>query len=253
MTMTTPLSVHLSQLPASLVAELQKEFQKLHQNYFLSKWQPSQLDGALFCEAIYRILEYKDQGGYTRIGFKLNRFSVEASIRKNKNLPESVRLHVLKLLDLVFDFRNKRSVGHLGIIDVNEMDATMVLQCANWIVAELIRLETSMSPEDAQNEIKKIIERKVPIVEEIGGRLKCLNPGLKAWEQALVLCYQKYPEAIALDDLFNWIGYSNKGVLRSELAKLDKDGRLDFRDDRATLTKKGIIWVEKYISFEIVV
>ena len=51
-------------------------------------------------------------------------------------------------------------------IDVNEMDSTFVLNRTNWIVAEFIRLETQMSPDDAQAEIKKIIERKVPIVEK---------------------------------------------------------------------------------------
>ena len=86
-----------------------------------------------------------------------------------------MRFHVLKLADLMLDFRNKRNVGHPGEIDVNEMDSTMMIQSANWIVAELIRIEMKLSPADAQNEIKKIIERKVPIIEEIGGRLKCLN------------------------------------------------------------------------------
>src|SRR3989344_3242981 len=166
-------------------------------------------------------------------------------------LPKSLRLQIPILAELVMDFRNDRNVGHLGTIDVNEMDSAFVLNASNWIVAELIRLETQMSPADAQAEIKKIIERKVPIVEEIGGRLKCLNPKLDAKTKAVVFCYQKYPEAISLDNLVNWTEYTNKGVLRKQLEGLNKASIIDFRNDSAQLTRKGIEWVEKNISFEL--
>ena len=247
-----PLTQHLNNLPSDLVNTLQTEFQKLHQQYFLGCWEPSQLDAGRFAEIVMRILEYKNSGSsYTPIGVQLSRLVIVAAIRKNTALDESLRFHMLGLTELILDFRNKRNVAHPGTVSVNEMDATFVLQAANWIVAELIRLETQMSPNDARDEIKKIIERKVPIIEEIGGRLKCLNPKLKAKEKAMVFCYQKYPSEVSLDDLADWMGYSNKSVLGNELRGLDKDGRIDFRNDMAQLTKKGLLWVEKNISFEL--
>lgn len=246
-----PLTKHLSSLPIELVTAFQDEFQKLHQKYFLGQWEPSQLDGGRFSEIVFRILEYKKTGTFTPIGSQINRLNIYNSILSDTALPESLRFHVLKLADLILDFRNKRNVGHPGKIDVNEMDSAFVLSAANWIVAELIRLETSMTPDDAQAEIKKIIERKVPIIEEIGVRLKCLNQKLSAKETAMVFCYQKYPNEISLDELADWMGYSNKTVLRKELLSLNRDSRLDFRNDLALLTKKGVLWVEKNISFEL--
>ncbi len=246
-----PLTQHLNSLPNELVTALQTEFQKLHQQYFLGKWEPAQLDGGRFVEAVLRIVQHKDKGTYTPISTQLDRKSIVGSVAKNTTLPKSLRLQIPALAELTMDFRNNRNSGHLGTIDVNEMDSTFVLNAANWVVAELIRLEAQMSPANAQAEIKKIIERKVPIIEEIGGRLKCLNPKLGAKEKAMVLCYQKYPSGISLDDLTDWMEYSNKGVLRKQLLKLNKDGRLDFRDDMAILTKKGLLWVEKNISFEL--
>ncbi len=246
-----PLTQHLSSLPSDLVVALQAEFQKLHQQYFLGNWEPSQLDGGRFAEHVFRILEVKQSGNFTPIGTNIQRITIYNTVSQNTSMPESLRFQVLKLADLILDFRNKRNVAHPGTVDVNEMDSTFVIHAANWIVAELIRLETSMSPEDAQAEIKKIIERKVPIVEEIGGRLKCLDPRLDAKKKALVFCYQKYPEPVSLDELNDWMRYSNKGVLRKQLEDLDKDGRLDFRDDIAQLTKKGVPWVEKNIPFEL--
>ncbi len=246
-----PLTQHLNSLPNELVTALQKEFQKIHQQYFLGKWEPAQLDGGRFAEVVLRIVQHKDMGTYTPIGAQLNRKSIVGSATKNTTLLESLRFQIPALVELVMDFRNNRNSGHPGAIDVNEMDSAIVLNAANWIIAELIRLETQMSAADAQAEIKKVIERKVPIIEEVGGRLKCLNPKLKAKEKAMVFCYQKYPARVSLDDLTDWMGYLNKHILRGQLQTLDKDGRLDFRSDMAQLTKKGVLWVEKNISFEL--
>jgi len=220
-----PLNQHLNSLPDGVINALQSEFQKLHEQYFLGRWEPSQLDGGRFAEAVLRVVEYKDKSVFTPIGTRLNRQAIVSSAEQNTALADSLRFQIPRLAGLILDFRNNRNVGHLGAIDVNGMDSTFVLHAANWIVAELIRLETQMHPEDAQEEIKKIIERKVPIIEEIGGRLKCLNPTLDVKEKVLVFCYQKYPEAIILDDLFDWTEYTNKGVLRRKLIELNKDGR----------------------------
>ena len=242
---------HLKNVPQDIATELEKEFQKLHQQYFLGKWEPSQLDGGRFAEHVFRIIEYKQTKTFTPIGTTIPRVYIYNSASQDTTLPESIRFHILKLADLILDFRNKRNVAHPGIINVNEMDTSFVIQAANWIIAELIRLETQVSPEEAQAEIKKIIERKVPIIEEIGGRLKCLDTSLDVKQKALVFCYQKYPRQISLDDIFDWTEYSNKGVLRKQLVDLNNDGRMDFRNDMAFLTKKGLLWIEKNISFEL--
>ena len=246
-----PLTQHLNSLPDELVAALQTEFQKLHQQYFLAKWEPAQLDGGRFAEAVLRIVQHKDTGIYTPIGAQLNRKSIVGNVAKNMALPESLRLQIPALAELVMDFRNNRNSGHLGAIDVNEMDSTFVLNAVNWIVAELIRLETQMSPTDAQAEIKKIIERKVPIIEEIDGRLKCLDSKLNAKTKATIFCYQKYPEVVSLDDLVDWTEYTNKGVLRNQLMALNKEGIIDFRNNEARLTRKGVAWVEQNIEFKL--
>lgn len=246
-----PLHQHLNKLPNDLAGALREEYQKLHSQYFLGRWEPSQLDGGRFAEVVLCIVELENTGNFTPIGTQLNRQVIVRSAEQNTTLPDSLRFQIPRLAELILDFRNKRNVAHLGKINVNEMDSTFVLHAANWIIAELIRSETQMSPDDAQEEIKKIIERKVPIVEEIGGRLKCLDTNLDVKRKVLVFCYQKFPSGISLDDLFNWTEYSNRGVLRKQLADLNKDGRIDFRNDVARLTKKGLIWVEKNISFEL--
>lgn len=245
------LSKYLSSLPGNIVEALQAEFQKLHSQYFLGHWEPAQLDAGRFAEAVLRIIEYKDKNYFTPIGSQLDRQKIINSAENNTIMVDSLRFQIPRLAGLILDFRNKRNVGHLGVISVNEMDSVFVLGAANWIVAELIRIETKISTDETQKEIKKIIERKVPIIEEIGGRLKCLNPKLNIKDKVLVFCYQKYPQKINLKDLFDWTEYSNKAVLRRKMVELNKDGIIDFRDDLVQLTRLGTIWVEKNIPFEL--
>ena len=106
-----PLTQHLNNLPNELINALQIEFQKLHQQYFLGRWEPSQLDGGRFAEHIFRVLEYKQVSNFTPIGTTIPRLSIYNSVSQNTNLPESLRFHILKLADLILDFRNKRNVS----------------------------------------------------------------------------------------------------------------------------------------------
>jgi hypothetical protein len=242
---------HLSNLPTNLVDILQKEFQKLHTEYAVEHWEPSQLDGGRFAETVLRIIEKKDVGQFTAIDQQLNRLSIVRSAERNTNLADSIRFQIPRLASLILDFRNNRNVGHLGKIDVNGMDSNFVLQASNWILAELIRLETQMSPKEAQLEIKKIIDQKIPVIEEIDNYLKCLNSKLKIKKKILLLCYKKYPNRISLKDLFSWSEYGNITIFRKNLIDLNKDALIDFKNNTIFLTRKGVVFVEKEIKFEI--
>lgn len=249
--LNTRLSSHLKSLPLQIVKYLEREFQKIHEQYFLGKWEPSQLDAGRFSEMVLRVVEFHYRQDYTPIGEKLNREKIIGEAAKHSNLEDSLRLTIPKLAGLLLDFRNNRDVAHISNIDVNSMDATFIIQTANWIMAELVRLETKRSPEEAQKEITKIIERKVPLVEEIGDRLKCLDPRLPAKKQALVFCYLIYPRFTTDEELFSWVGVKNKSRFKGYLVQLDKEKLLDYKDNEARLTKRGLLWIEKYIKFDL--
>jgi hypothetical protein len=247
------LKQYLNNLPDYLVKSLQTEFQKLHKQYFLGHWEPGQLDGGRFAEITLRIVELKNTGNFTPIDTQLNRLTIIRSAEQNTSLPYSLRFQIPRISGLILDFRNNRNVGHVGNIDVNEMDSTFILHSANWIVSELIRLETNMSPVEAQKEIKKIIERKVPLIEELGGRLKILNSKLNINEKILVICYQKFPSWISDKNILDWTEYNthNSGRFYQYLTELSKDSFIDFRNNKAILTSKGLRWVEKNIKFDL--
>ena len=89
-----PLKQHLNNIPDVLVDALQEEFQKLHTQYFLGSWEPSQMNGGRFAEAVLRIVEYKNSNGFTPIGTQINRQAIISSAEQNTNLDESYRFHI---------------------------------------------------------------------------------------------------------------------------------------------------------------
>lgn len=242
---------YFKNLPEEIIKKLVNEFQKLHKQYFLNNWDSSQLNGGRFGEAVLRIIEFKSTGSFTPIGTQLPRRQIVTQVTQNRSLPDSLRLYIPNLTELIMDFRNNRNVAHLGNIDVNEMDSSFVISACNWIMAELVRLETQFSPGKSQQIIKKIIERKMPIIEDIGGRLKVLDSNLTVKEQILVICYQKYPNSISFTKLSQWVKEKNISRFKQYLSQLDRNGLINSYNSKIQLTKKGVLWVEKNISFEL--
>lgn len=243
----------LQNLPQELVENLIREFNDLHKNYFLGKWDSSQLNGGRFGEAILRILEFKNSrtGIFTPVGTTAPRRQIVTQILQNTVLDNSLRLYIPPLTELVMDFRNDRNVAHLGSIEVNGMDSSFVISAANWIMAELVRLEGQTTPREAQQIIDKLIERKIPLVEDYGGGLKILNPNLVSKHQVLAYCYYKYPSTINDNDLFLWVDEKNKTRFKNSLKELDKDKLIDYHEGESKLTRLGLKWVEKNIKFDL--
>jgi hypothetical protein len=243
----------LQNLPKELVDTLIVEFNNLHKNYFLGKWDASQLNGGRFGEVVLRILEFKNSpsGTFTPIGVTVPRKQIVTQILQNTALNNSLRLFIPPLTELIMDFRNDRSVAHLGPIEVNGMDSNFVIAAVNWIMAELVRLEGMTTPDQAQTVITKLIERKIPLIEDYGDRLKILNPRLIAKHQILAFCYYKYPQSIGENSLFLWVDEKNKTRFKKSLKELDRNKLLDYYNGESKLTRLGLKWVEKNIKFDL--
>lgn len=239
----------LQNLPQELVENLIQEFNNLHKNYFLGKWDSSQLNGGRFGEIVLRILEYKSIGAFTAIGTQVSRLQIVNQILQNTALDNSFRVYIPNLTGILMDFRNNRNVAHPGTIEINGMDSCFVISAANWIMAELVRLEGQTTPDEAQTVITKLIERKIPLIEECGSRLKILNPKLIAKHQILTLCYYKYPEAISDTVLFSWVDEKNKSRFKKYLQVLDAEKTIDYFENDVKLTRLGLKWVEENIKF----
>ena len=235
-----------SRISADLVDPLLEHYKELKQKFFLGQYEPSQLNCAKLAEVVVRILEYITKASYTPFGenVSLDVLTKELEQLPRGKFPDSVRIHIPRILRAVYDIRSKRGVAHKGEINPNLMDATFVVSACDWVMAELVRLYLVGDPSETQKIIDSIVERKVPIIEEFGDELKVLNPELPVADKILLILYRKHPNYVSTDDLRKWIKTQSSYINRV-LGRLDSDARIHRKGEESIITRKGIEYIEK--------
>ena len=125
---------------------------------------------------------------------------------------------------MVYDLRNKRDAAHLADgIDANLQDATLVVGCLDWVVAELLRsCHAGMSADEAQAAVGDLVAKEVPAVEEIGGQPVILRD-LQPRDRALLMLYRAGSElGASVDELAVALRDRRKDHLTARLRKLDE-------------------------------
>lgn len=249
----------LQGIPVSLRSELLSEFNKMVRNYRERRWEPSELNGGKFCEVTYTILKGYVDEKYPTAAAKPRNFP--DACRKlehadTKTIPHGFRILIPRLLPALYDIRNNRGVGHVGgDVDPNHMDATLVVQTASWILAELVRTYHGMSTNQAQQVVDGLVDRVVPVLWELpDGAVRVLNPSLTMRERMLVVLYNAYPDPVSESDLVRSIEYSNASVFRRDILRpAHKKAIIHYDEERRAiyLSPLGVREVEEEIDLEI--
>ena len=134
---------------------------------------------------------------------------------------ESYRILIPRVLRAIYGVRNKRGVGHLGLISPNEMDATLILYNVKWVVAEILRLESGLSPAETQAATEQVVEREIPLLWKEGSVVRVSRKGVPAREQVLLLLYDKSPQTS--DELREQCEYDNPSNFRKMLKRLHSE------------------------------
>lgn len=244
-----------AQLPKDVIAELLNEYQHIKQQFFLRKFQPAELNAARFSECVLRLIEFLDTGNYTPFGRQLNTQSIINRVSNNTRLPEGIRFFIPQLTRVLLDIRNKRNVAHVGgEVNPNYSDSLFVSHSADWILIELIRNYHVNSIDEARRIVESINETKIPVIVEVGSFVRVQNTKLKSDQKTLLILYYKQPDKVSDADLIKWIKYSNVSRYRTEVLKsLDNEALIHYENGFCTLLPKGIIYVEKNISPELIV
>jgi hypothetical protein len=248
-----------AKIPALLRNRLEKSYGDIKANFSQGRWEPSELNGGKFCEIVLRILEWHTSPTqvFTLFGTKISDFG--QATRRFEPLtafPESVRFHIPKILNSLYTIRNKRGVGHVGgDVDPNHMDATFVVASADWVMAELVRLLHGVTTDEAQNIVEGLITKKLPVVWEIDGRRRVLDPRMSFTDKALLLLYHEHPKPLSERQLIEWTEHSNAGVFRRDILRRChklKWIEYDEGNGRVHISPTGIDYVERNIRLEIV-
>jgi hypothetical protein len=246
------LSAALMAVPAIFRPRLIKAYVDLKQNTLEERHDPAGLATGKFCEVALRFLQQKVHGTSTPFGTRITNFSDEC--RRLTAAPttsgnDSERVVIPRALDFLYTMRNKRGIGHVGgDVDANGIDIATMARTADWILCELIRINHSVSLEEAQDIVDGISVRQLPIIWEVGGKKRILKDGVKAKDQALLLLYSTSDSAVLLEDLASWVEYSNLGMFKRSIIKaLHKQRFLEFDVDSESviLSPKGARYVEE--------
>ncbi|PIN73764.1 hypothetical protein COV20_06105 [Candidatus Woesearchaeota archaeon CG10_big_fil_rev_8_21_14_0_10_45_16] len=244
-------------MPKDLLEHLEGTYDEIIRNFHESRFEPSELNGGKFSEAVYRVLEWHTNSNrsYTPFGQAIRNFS--DSLKKFENMTphtDTIRFHIPKLLSAIYSIRNKRGVGHIGgDVNPNHMDATLLVHIARWILAELIRIFHTISLSEAEKIVENLTTKEYPIVWDIGDKKRILDTELTFENKALVLLYSSHPNPVLEPKLVYWLEYSNPSMFRKKIIIPLHKRRLieyDASSKYIFLSPKGIKFVEQNIDLK---
>ena len=227
--------------------EIIESFQEIEKNFTLRSWKTSELDAGHFVEAVRRLIEFKLFGRYTPIGKNLPSFNDrELNRYLNASGEDAYRLHIPRALWLIYEVRNKRGVGHLSQLKANQVDASLILQTAKWVLAELIRLNSTYHIEETEKLVDEIVERNVEGIWSTGDIKRVMIEGLSIKAQIVILLYNF--ESLHDKELYEIIENGNLSYLKKTLRDLHKSRIVEYqKDGKCILSPKGSIEAEKIL------
>jgi len=244
----------LASIPSALRDPLFKSYEEITTNFAEHRWEPSELNGGKLCEVVYTIIHDVLTGSVSARPSKPKNMLL--ACQQLEQLPaqpgrvgdHSLRILIPRMLSALFDFRNNRGVGHAGAdVDPNFMDATAVYSMASWILAEMVRVFHAIPPQEAQEVVDALVERKIGLVWQVEEIKRVLNPKMNKVDQTLVLLYSK-PAWVGENELFRWVEYSTPNTFRTNILRVLHKKRLieyDEENHRARISPLGSQEVEK--------
>jgi hypothetical protein len=242
----------LAGIPEKFRARLVKTYLDLKRNFAESRADAAGVSAGKFCEVGLRTLQNRIFGHSTPFGSRLPNFADECQRilgAPASSATESERIIISRALVFLYTMRSKRGIGHLGgDVDANNIDVAVMSRVADWIICELIRVHHGLSLEEAQDVVDAVAIRELPQVWEVAGKKRVLPEGLTAREQSLLLLYSSKEANVLVEDLTDWVEYSNPAVFKSKvLYPLHKERMVEWdrASDTIMISPKGAMYVEE--------
>ena len=235
----------LKTIPDDLEKKLFEEYAEIKCRYQLNDCNPSQLSGGRFAEVILRIFQHLLKMSVTLFGKDISATEKTKIINKvtiDPDIDEHIRQKVTVLIKLILDFRNNRDVAHLGGFSANKIDANFILSCANWIVAELIRVYGNYSMDEAQKIIDKIAIPSYPVIFYIEGDEFIARDDLLVKQEVLILLSKQKRDS---NFLFSKTKDGNRSRFNKTLASMVSKKLIALKDGSYHLLPNGIKMIQE--------
>ncbi|PKP82096.1 MAG: hypothetical protein CVT79_07340 [Alphaproteobacteria bacterium HGW-Alphaproteobacteria-18] len=204
-----------------------KSYSEIVSRYAHMHWEPAELNGGKFCEAVYCVLKAALDGDFSVSPTKpknfkqaceaLEKYPVASTIVGER----SIRILIPRVLIPLYDIRNNRGVGHIGgDVDPNFMDATLVMHQSSWVMAELVRVFHAVSTAEAQAAVKQLTALRHPLIWQTSNGLKrVLRTDLGTADKILTLLYGE-STPVKVSDLQQWTSYKNSSNFKKIILRL---------------------------------
>jgi hypothetical protein len=232
-------------VPADLVTEVVAAYEQAKTRFHRRDYRPSSVEGARFSEAVFRILQWATTGTYTPIGGStLPVPQLVGQLQNATGVDDSLRIHIPRTLQAVYDIRNRRNVAHLGNIAIGLQDSGLVVHILDWVMTELVRLYHNVSANEAQKIIEDIVKKEVPAIQVIDGFPRLLKdvPGT---DHIVLLLYREGAGGVDRATLQGWLPTGHRRNFATYVSRLDKRHHVHQSGDRIVLTDLGIAEVER--------
>lgn len=246
-----------SALPNELREQLIEAYKEISSNYVEGRWEPSELSGGKLCEVAYWICHGALTGSYVLKATKPSNIVDSCNglvcIPGNQSVigSRSFRILIPRMILPLYEIRNNRSVGHVGgDVNPNKMDATAVYSMASWLMAELVRIFHNVSIREAQEIVDALVERKYPVIWEIDGIKRILQPSMNMVDKTVLLLYSE-KGWVSEGEIFKWVEHSNPSVYRRDvIVRLHKSKLAEYRKEtqEVHLSTLGIAKAEELLK-----
>lgn len=239
--------------PKTLISKLTHHYAKLKSSFMRNVLEQRELNGAKFAEVVFRLIQYATDAQHHYTPLRQSLPPVDTLVIQFQQLPktfdDSLRLHIPRALKTIYGVRSKRGVGHVGEVDANLMDATLVMAVCDWVIAELIRLYHDCSADEAQSIVDRLVKRSVPIIYDRDG-IKTLLRQVPYDEATLLFLYHEGEKDVLIGDLCRWVEYTNVTIFRNSILEklhIEKKLYLDEKTRLCRILPPGLRYVEESI------
>lgn len=200
-----------------LVTQLLDEFVSMERRYIQRDWEPTELDGGQFCEALARILYHVDAGNLN------HNKTVDDCLKYIENeqvahgiQPRRDALHLARVIRTAYTFRSQRGAVHISATYTpNHMDSRFLIECVRWCLEEVIRIWWSGDREIAAKAVRELLQFDVPCIGSFEGALLVQRTDLKAEEEILVLLHYAGEQGFRRQEILQHARISQRSVDRA--------------------------------------
>lgn len=231
---------------AALVTALQSSITKELAESLTEHWMVLRQDFATrtlgraapgkFVETFVQVLQYLEKGSYQPkpdVDFYLKGLD-----DRTAPFTDDLRLCASRIARSLYTLRNKRNIAHIASIDPNVGDLGFAVAGADWIMAELLRQASGLSPDEAARLIRQVQLPPSAIIEEIGGRLLVHGP-TNARDEILVLLHRCYPGGMEREEVIRALDRRAQGTVTNNLRALWQEKLVETSVGGVTLTQEG--------------